>query len=741
MAARRQTLHFPILLGSLGLCCAAAGALVASLPAPDFNRTAPARAEMASWVGGLFNDAAKNFEHSFSSGRATAPNSNSGETPTGAPIDPIAALGLNPTGLREALPYYKAGDLANGDAQAARATDPLVRIALEWIALRDSRDAGQDRIRAFLAANPAWPARDLLIHRIEDGFYQGHADPGVIDSFFSSGAPETALGKLARARALQSEGKDADAEAVVRDVWRHSDLNASLEPHVRSEFGAYLTAADYKARADRLLYEGDNAAGLRNALLVSPDYVVLAKLMAATNDDAANDKLVDAVPPDMRSDPMFLYARIHKLRHEDKLTAAATLMLSAPRDPALIVDGDAWWIERRLLARRLLDTGDSATAYRICADNSAESPEAKVDAEFHAGWIALRFLNDPARAAKHFDTAATLTQTPISVARIAYWQGRAAEISQTDDADLRAKAFYGKAAAYSATYYGQLARARLGLRTLAIRGLSTPAATGDARDPAVRVTELFFALGEKDLAMALASCAAQHLTDKAQIGALAEVIAARHDAHDALIIGKLLAQRNIMIDALAFPTYGIPAYTQVENSAPPSLVYAIARQESEFDTHAVSSAGAYGLMQMIESTAKRTAEHLKMDFDAGRLLSDAAFSAQLGAAHLGQLLAEEHGSPILVFAAYNAGGRHVKDWIDAYGDPRTPGVDPIDWVERIPFTETRNYVQRVMENWAMYQASFAALQTAKADARTLDAATAQPAKAETVLALEASARL
>jgi soluble lytic murein transglycosylase len=741
MATRRQTLRFPLLLGSLGLCCAVAGAIVASSPTPDFSGSAPARAEMVSWLGTLFNEAASGFEHFFQSGRANPPKANNSGAPGGPPVDPVVALGLNPTGLREALPYYKVGDLTGGDTQAARATDPIVRTALEWVALRNSRDAGGDRIRAFLAAHPNWPARDFLIHRIEDGFYQGHADPAVIDSFFSQSGPETALGKLARARAFQTEGKNAEAQALVRDVWRHSDLAAWLESHIRSEFGADLTAVDYKARADRLLYEGDNAAGLRNAVLVSPDYVVLARLMAATNDDAASDKMFDAVPSDMRGDPMFLFARIHKLRHEDKLSAAAALMLSAPRDPALIVDGNTWWTERRLLARRLLDTGDFATAYKICAENSADSPEAKIDAEFHAGWIALRFLNDPVRAAKHFETAAALAQTPISVARIAYWQGRTAEISQTDDADLRAKAFYEKAAVYSATYYGELARARLGLRTIALRTLSTPAARGAARDPAIRVAELFFTLGERDLAMALASCAAQHLTDDAQIGALANVIAAQRNAHDALIIGKLLAQRNIMIDALAFPTYGIPAYTPVENSAPPSLVYAIARQESEFDTHAVSSAGAYGLMQMIESTAKRTAEHLKMDFDAGRLLSDAAFSAKLGAAHLGQLLTEEHGSPILVFAAYNAGGRHVKEWIDAYGDPRTPGVDPIDWVERIPFTETRNYVQRVMENWAMYQAGFAALQSAKAETQNLKTAKTQAAKTETLMELDASARL
>ncbi len=743
MAARRQALRFPWLVCGLGLCLAAIGFTWIVLPEPDFDGTAPARAHMVSWFGTLLNEAMAGLEQFVESGRAHLPEAGRHEGPAAPPIDIGQQLGLDLTGLHDALPYYKDGDLTQGDAQAARATDPIVRTALEWIALRNSRDAGQDRFHAFLVAHPDWPARDFLVRRIETGFYQNHSDPALIDDFFATRPPQTALGKLAQARALRDAGKDAEAQALVRDVWRHSDLLASLEAHVRTEFGAYLSAADYKARADRLLYEEDNAGGLRNAALAGPDELVLARLLAAINDDAANDKMFDAVPPDLRHDPAFLYARIHRLRHEDKITDAAALMLAAPRDLAVLIDGDAWWTERRLLARKLLDAGDPATAYKICDEHTAESNEAKIDAEFHAGWIALRFLNDPVRAAHHFEIAAGLAQTPMSIARIAYWQGRAADISQTDDADLRAKAFYEKAAGKAATYYGQLARAKLGLRTIALRNLAMPAPPRLQRDEAVRIVELFFAIGEKDLAMALASSAAEHLTSEAQIAALAEVVAARHDAHDSLVIGKVLGQRGIAIDPLAFPTYGIPAYTPVENSAPPAIVYAIARQESAFDAHAVSSAGARGLMQMILSTAKRTAERVKMDFDAGRLLSDAAFSAKLGAAHLGQLFAEQRGSPILVFAAYNAGGRHVKEWIDAYGDPRTPGVDPIDWVERIPFTETRNYVQRVMENWAMYRASFAALDSAKTETAKSATAKADAAKAapKTDVALDDPAKL
>ncbi len=478
-------------------------------PPPHARKCSPGSA-------GLFNDVAGDLEHFLASGHVHLPLANNEHPAPAPPIDPVVALGLNPTGLREALPYYKAGELDAGDAQAVRATDPLIRTALEWVALRDSRDAGRDRLGAFLDEHPNWPARDYLLRRIEDGLYQSNADPALIANFFDVRAPQTALGKLAKARALRNEGKDTDAETLVRDVWRHSTLPASLETRVRAEFGAYLSPADYKARADRLLYEGDNTGGLRNAALVNPDYVVLARLHAAINNEAANDKMFDAVPPDMRADPAFLFARIHKLRHEDKLRDAATLMLAAPHDLALIADGDAWWSERRLLGRKLLDAGDPATAYRIFAGHSAESPEANIDAEFHAGWIALRFLNDPARAAQHFARAATFAQTPMSIARTAYWQGRAAEVSLSDDADLRARAYYEKAAERAATYYGQLARARLGLKTIAFN-TPTPAARGPARDEAVRIVELLFTIHEKDLAMALANSTAMHLTDPAQI--------------------------------------------------------------------------------------------------------------------------------------------------------------------------------------------------------------------------------
>jgi soluble lytic murein transglycosylase len=607
------------------------------------------------------------------------------------------------TGFAQAIAFYKSGDLSQGDAAAAAAKDKIVKTALEWIALRSfPRESGFDRLQAFMQAHPAWPALDWLKKRSEEALFGDRKSVTLIKTYFSGADPETPAGKLALARVLTDDGKISEAAALVHEVWREADLNALLEAKVRTDFGSYLNKADHKFRADRLLYKGETAAAFHAAALAGPDVLALAKARAAVIEEASSDKLLAKVPPALRTDPGFLYAQIHKLRHADKIRAAADIMLASPRDPLLLIDGDEWWTERRLLARKLLDQNDAATAYKLCAEHSATSHEMKIEAEFHAGWIALRFLNDPARAAVHFGTVAKLAETPMSRARAAYWQGRAAEASPAGDSAATALAFYEQAASHPATYYGQLARGKLGLTALPIRSIANEA-KGDEREDSIKVIELLYAEGEKDLAAPLVIEAARHLADESQVAALASVVAKQHDAHLSLNVGKILSQRGMPIDTLAFPDYGVPPYVPLQNSAAPSVVYSIARQESAFDPQAVSPAGAKGLMQMILSTAKRTAEHAGIAFDAKRLLTDAAFNAQLAARHLGELLAEQKGSYILTFAAYNAGGKHVKEWLDAYGDPRKPGVDPVDWVERIPFTETRNYVQRVIENLNVYQ--------------------------------------
>jgi soluble lytic murein transglycosylase len=624
----------------------------------------------------------------------------------GIPEAQVAQQDHDLTGFLEAVASYKSGNLAQGDLAAAVAQDNTVKTALEWIALRSfPHEAGFERLQAFMQAHPAWPALEWLKKRSEESLYGDRKSNTLIKTYFGSTMPATAAGKLALARALAEDGRTGEAGDLVRAVWRESDINPQLESKVKAEFGTYLGKADHKYRAERLLYKEQNEVAFRAAALAGPDVLALAKAHAAVVAEARSDKLLAKVPQALHSDPAFLFTQIHKLRHADKIRAAAELMLSSPRDPQALVDGDAWWTERRLLARKVLDLNDPQTAYKICAEHRAVSREVRIEAEFHAGWIALRFLNDPERAAAHFDTIAALAATPVSKARAAYWQGRAAEASPRSESKAKARAFYEQAAVYQTSYYGQLARGKLGLTTLPIRTIANEV-SGDDRNEAIKVVELLFAAGEKDLAAPLVIEAAGNLADEAQVAALASLVAKQRDANLSLSVGKIISQRGMPIDSLAFPDYGVPPYEPLENSVARSIVYSIARQESAFKTSAVSTAGAKGLMQMIISTAKRTAQRARVAFDPKRLITDAAYNARLAARHIGELMAEQKGSYVLTFAAYNAGGKNVQEWIDAYGDPRKPGVDPVDWIERIPFSETRNYVQRVIENLNVYQVRF-----------------------------------
>ena len=655
------------------------------------------------------------------------------------PVDPSTLLDprIDLTGVREAISAYHAGKLADGDAAARTIRDPMARIAADWVALRlFPRETGFNRVTAFLDAHPAWPSAGWGRRRAEEAIFADKSAMSKAQAWFAQHTPETAYGKLAQAKLLIAADRNPDANAIIRDLWRTDDCAGNLEAAILKQFGDRLTPADHKARADRLLYKNNSAAGLRAATLAGPDVLALARIRIAMNNETATDKMLATIPASLKDDPAALFARIQMARRSNKIAEAAALMLAAPRDWSAIVDPDEWWVERRLIARKLLDAGDAKTALRIAQDASPASHENHIEAAFHAGWIALRFLNDTATATREFDRLASYAETPMSRARAAYWQGRTAEASGAGE---RALGLYESAAAQTSTFYGQMARTRLGKGTPPIRR-ALSIARGDDRVEVIRVIELLMALDEREIAFSLAMDCAKTLSEDRQIAALAALMQTAQDARATLAIGKVASQRGFALDDAAFPIFGIPAYTPLSNSAGREIVYAIARQESSFQTKAVSGAGARGLMQMIVSTAQRTAQRAKVAFSADRLTTDPAFNAQLGAAHLGDLLQEQGGSHILTFAAYNAGGKRVKEWMSAYGDPRQPGVDAIDWIERIPITETRNYVQRVLENVEMYKERFAedanggiAAKTATATGSTAPAAAtvaqAQPSKA------------
>ena len=617
-------------------------------------------------------------------------------------IDPATVLSIDLAQLRSGVDAYRRGDVAAGDAIAAGTTEPLIATTLAWTWLRTHpREAGFTRMVQFIKDHPEWPGNDWLRKRIEDGLYTDKPSPAKVKAWFAGRAPLTPLGRITLARALRDSNDSAGATALIKTVWARDDLSPFAEIAVRKQFGEVLGLADDKARADRLMYKEQDAAALRVANASGDkDLVALMKVRAAAQSGPVSDKVMATIPAKYAGDAGVRFAKIQLARRANKYEDAAKLMLDAPRDPAVLVDGDEWWTERRIIARKMLDIGQFDKAYQIASQHSAMSNEQKIEAEFHAGWIALRFLNDPVRAKAHFATLALLAQTPLSRSRAAYWQGRAAEAGNEPS-----DGFYSAASRFYTTYYGQLAALKEGGKATAIEPL--PVAEANGRNEAVRAVDALYLAGAKDIALPLATDGARNLRDPAQVRALALVVTRDRDAKASLAIGKLASQRGVTIDDLAFPTYGIPEFTPLPKSAELPLVYAIARQESAFDPQALSSAGAMGLMQMIASTAKRTAQRAGLTFDALRMRAEPVFNAQLGAAHLGELLGEHGDSTILTLAAYNAGGKRVKEWIAAYGDPRRAGVDVVDWIERIPFTETRNYVQRVSENLAVYRARLA----------------------------------
>jgi soluble lytic murein transglycosylase len=620
-------------------------------------------------------------------------------SPPAAPDSPAPAPA--PTLSSEAALLYNRGDVAGLAALAHAANDAAARSALEWASLRANAHPSFAALAAFLEAHPTWPSGGWIRERQEADLPEG---PAKVAAFFAGGAPQTSAGKIAAARAARAMGRSDEATQIIRALWRDGNFDALTESVTLRDFGASLTKDDHKHRADRLLYAGYGGSAAHAAAFAGPDVLALieARIQAARAPTSA--ALLKAVPASLRGDPGLLFSRVQYARRAGRVFEAAVLLSLAPNDRAALVSPDRWWSERKMVAAALLDLNEPRLAFEVCAETvRPETPEAEVDAEFHAGWIALRFLNDPTAAAERFALAALAADAPLSIARAAYWQGRAAEAMGGAQA---AKGFYEHAASEPIAYYGQLAAQRLGQTRLALRA-PKPAAEGDRRDEAVGAVAALYGDGLDDLAAALAFDAARQWRDESQIAAMAEVVQRFGDAGTQVQFGKLALIRGYPLDATAFPASGMPAFLPLANSADLPTVYAVARQESEFIWRSSSWAGAKGLMQMLPSTAVLTARQAGVEFDYARLIADPAFNTRLGASLLGQLIADEGGSRELAFAAYNAGPGRVTQWIAAHGDPRDGTADLIDWIERIPFDETRDYVQRVSENLAVYRQRFA----------------------------------
>src|SRR5712672_1937993 len=623
------------------------------------------------------------------------------QTATAAPLTGDLAA------VKQAIDLARKGKTGEATAIEKTIADPVAQKLVEWFILRyQDGDLGFARYSAFIADNPNWPSMGPLRRRAEARLWQDRSDAATVRRF-TGDQPSSAKGRLALARALLADGDRDGAQSQVSVAWRSDELSERAEADALDAFRDILTRDDHRARMDKRIGAKDFSGAMRAARRLGDDDLSIVKACAAVT--ASSTKaldLLDAVPTEARQDLGYTLCRIHWMTRHDRFADATGLVLAARSETMPLQDTDEWWRARRVLARKLLDLGEFQNAYQVVRNAALPANEYyRADFHFMSGWIALRYLNDPATARRHFAHIDGGSANPIVLARANYWRGRAAEATGEIDA---MRASYEAAARYPTAYYGQVARAKLGLDKIELRLplQHDPVDVPAALDELVRAADMLYTLGERDVVLYFATDLAEQSVDVAALAALGELTGRRNDARAMLQIGKAALGRGLALDPYAFPTIGIPQHIPIGPQIDRSIIYSVARTESAFDQRDKSPANAVGLMQVTPEAGRDTAKRFGVEYDWDRMVSDPVYNTQMGAAELSALLKEYNGSHIMTFAGYNAGRGRVRDWIKAYGDPRDPKVDAIDWVERIPFSETRNYVQRVMENLRVYRVRF-----------------------------------
>ena len=624
----------------------------------------------------------------------------------------LALLLPVPAAAQDILAAVRAEHWAEADALAAASPDPLVPKLVLYFRLLTPGAARVPDLASFIADNPAWPQQALLRRRLNEALAAESDDRVTIDHCQQQPAlAQQTLVLLHCADAASRAGHQAEAEQNARAAWVKNVEPAAELAFIRT-WGRVLTADDQWRRFDRLAWTDSGLPGspaARQAVRVAPvNRPATEARLALRRDDPSAPALVAALPASARNDPAMTLDLAKWYRRAGQDRTALTVWAKDGSGAEAAAPGDrrpAFWDERNLLARRMLRTGDAAAAYAL-ASRHHQSGEAAIDAEFLSGWIALRRLEQPGIAAQHFQTLAGLSRAAITQGRAHYWIGRAA--AAQGDAE-GAQAAYAQAAAWPTTYYGQLAARALGEddATLAarIRGAQDPAwsveqaAAFTGRELA-RAAVLLMAWGEPRRARAFLQRLDETARDEAE-RAMAAHLALGFGLPDQAVAIARRAGR----DGLMLPDAGWPAAVEPPaDSVDPAVALGLIRQESSFDVEAGSPVGARGLMQLMPATAASVARRLNEAISVPALTADAGYNMRLGTVYLRGLLDQFGGALPLALAAYNAGPSRVQDWIAGYGDPLTGSADMVDWIELIPFNETRNYVQRVIENVVIYRA-------------------------------------
>ena len=603
--------------------------------------------------------------------------------------------------FRKALSLLTGGDQVGAYALAATLPDDVERRAIQWAAVYyGNGKIDYHAVERFAADAPDFASDALYRSRLEQSLVSSNPSQADIIHYLGGATPYSAKGQVMLASAYDAAGQHERAVRIARNLWTGSILDADSEKLVLSSLGKMLTRDSHWARTVHLLMTDHAAAAKRMLHLLSPAQASLVNAAVAVIDGAGNAKpLLDKVDPSLRTSAIFYFMAAQQARQVGDYSRALA-DLNAPHGS--VPDSAQWWYERRTLIRQLLMKGDASLAYEAAATYTSGPDGRLVEARFHAGWIALSFLKDGKSAKAQFEKMLTYSTLPDSITQGEYWLGRA-ELTLGDNAAARVA--FTKAAQYGTSYYGLLSRGALGEKIVDFRPLPAwqPSQPAFEANQIVQAVHLFAANGQGELAAPLLRNFAASLKDGGEL-VLAARLAQSIDAHYlAIEIADLADKRGAPLDLFNYPIDPLPPDMKLAD-IDKAAIYAIARQESKFRIDAVSSSGARGLMQLMPATAKETADRMGLKYSAARLTSDGQYNAMIGSTYLAGQLHQFDDSLALAAAAYNAGAGNAAKWIAAFGDPRASNVDPVVWVELIPFEETRRYVQRVLANYVIYRA-------------------------------------
>lgn len=598
-------------------------------------------------------------------------------------------------------------------------SDPVGRKLVDWALFR--RGGTPQQIKAFLDANPDWPSRDQLMARAEEQLLASGAGAAQIAAFYGTQPARGGIGLALQAIAALERGEEARAKSLASEAWRRHDLGAANEARVIERLGKLLTPVDHKWRLDRLLVDdsrwederAERAAFARRMIPLLPeaDRQRANARLAIFLRSAGAAKAVAALPADAHTKEKpdwglaFQLAQHH--RRAGRLQAAADILLTAPTDANLLVSPDDWWDERRRAAYDALKAGNSDLAYRLVRVPGPLSVNPLKEATFMAGWIALKNRNDAKAAEEHFRAFTRAADGPLSRGSSNFWLARTLQ-AQGRPEDARAA--LQAAARNTDTFHGLLARQILEPARTEIRIPlpSLPTAEEAEKFNAREAVKAAVIARKAGLDPSIGRIFLTHLRNtmasETEAALLAHLAEALGDTQMSVRIAKSAIARGMNLIVYGYPVHPMPAYTPLRTPAEPALMLAIARQESEFNPQTVSGAGARGLLQVMPITARHVCKDYKIRCDIARLMSDPAYNAKVSSAYVADRMDEFGGSYVLSIAGYNAGPSRARTWAREFGDPRDPAVDPVDWIHRIPFDETREYVQKVMSNLQIYRA-------------------------------------